>query len=239
VRIAVIQVSLQEREIMERLIEGVARFQRDVFPQKQHLFQELADGQNPEALFITCADSHIIPSMITQCDPGDLFICRNAGNMVPPYGELHGGVSATIEYAVSALNVQHIIVCGHSDCGAMKGILHPEAVASMPTVKTWLSHGDVARHIVKENYPNLSGQDALRAVTEENVIAQIANLRTHPSVAARFARGTIGVHGWVYDFRTAHVSAWDPQSGRFIPIEQYTLPRSVARSRIFSTSAAD
>src|SRR5688572_19481788 len=183
---------------MERLIQGVAKFQRDVFPEKQQLFEELASGQSPEALFITCADSRVVPDLITQTNPGDLFICRNAGNMVPPYGELHGGVSATIEYAVCALNVQHIIVCGHGDCGAMKGILHPEAVAHMPTVRTWLSHGEVARHVVKENYPNLSGDDALRAITEENVIAQLAHLRTHPSVAARLARGTIGVHGWVY-----------------------------------------
>jgi carbonic anhydrase len=222
---------------MERLIEGVTKFQRDVFPQKQSLFQELAGGQHPEALFITCADSRIVPSLITQCDPGDLFICRNAGNMVPPYGELRGGVSATIEYAVCALNVQHIIVCGHSDCGAMKGILHPEAVEQMPTVKTWLSHGEVARHIVKENYPDLSEADALRVVTEENVVAQIAHLRTHPSVAARLARGTISVHGWVYDFRTGHVGAWDPESGRFVPLEDYKLSCSTPRSRIFSSAA--
>jgi carbonic anhydrase len=221
---------------MERIIEGVVKFQRDVFPQKQHLFQELADGQNPEALFITCCDSRIVPSMITQTDPGDLFICRNVGNMVPPYGEVHGGVSATIEYAVSALNVQHIIVCGHSDCGAMKGTLHPEKVAHLPTVKTWLSHGEVARHVVKENYPDLSEADALRVITEENVVAQLANLRTHPSVAARIARGTIGVHGWVYDFRTGHVSAWDQQRNRFVPIEEYKVP-TYSRSRIFSTAA--
>ena len=221
---------------MERLIQGVARFQRDVFPEKQQLFEDLADGQYPEALFITCADSRIEPTLVTQTNPGDLFICRNAGNMVPPYGELHGGVSATIEYAVCALNVQHIIVCGHSDCGAMKGILHPEKVASMPTVKTWLSHGEVARHVVKENYPDLSEADALRAVTEENVIAQITHLRTHPSVAARLARGTIAVHGWVYDFRIGEVTAWDPHIGRFIPIEQYTLPLSATRSRVFSAA---
>ncbi len=221
---------------MERLIEGVAKFQREVFPQKQQLFEELAGGQSPEALFITCADSRVEPSLVTQSNPGDLFICRNAGNMVPPYGELHGGVSATIEYAVRALNIQHIIVCGHSDCGAMKGILHPEKVAHLPTVKTWLSHGDVARYVVKENYPDLSEEDAVRAITEENVVAQLANLRTHPSVAARLARGTIGVHGWVYYFRTGQVTAWDQQSNRFVPIEEYKQP-SYSRSPIYSIAA--
>src|SRR3982751_6268271 len=116
---------------MERLLKGVSTFQREVFPQHRELFERLAAKQNPMALFITCADSRVVPDLITQSDPGDLFICRNAGNMVPPYGEMNGGVSATIEYAVVALNIRHIIVCGHSDCGAMKGVLHPEAVEQM------------------------------------------------------------------------------------------------------------
>jgi carbonic anhydrase len=223
---------------MDRLVQGVAKFQREVFPQKQQLFEELAGGQNPEALFITCADSRIVPDLIMQTNPGDLFICRNAGNMVPPYGELHGGVSATIEYAVRALNVEHIIVCGHSDCGAMKGILHPELVADMPTVQTWLSHGEVARRMVTENYPNLPEAAKLDVITEENVVAQLEHLRTHPSVAARLARGTLSIHGWVYDFRTSHVSAWDAPKGRFVPIEEYSLVSSVPRSRLV-TSAAD
>jgi carbonic anhydrase len=223
---------------MERLIQGVAKFQRDVFPEKQQLFEELSNGQSPEALFITCADSRVVPDLITQSNPGDLFICRNAGNMVPPYGELHGGVSATIEYAVCALNVKHIIVCGHSDCGAMKGILYPEKVADLPTVKTWLSHGEVARRMVKENYPNLPEHAALEVITEENVVAQVEHLRTHPSVASRLARGRIAIHGWVYNIRTSHVSAWDAQKGRFVPLEQYCLIDSAPRSRIL-TSAAD
>jgi carbonic anhydrase len=222
---------------MDRLIQGVAKFQRDVFPDKRHLFQQLADGQNPEALFITCADSRVVPDLITQCNPGDLFICRNAGNMVPPYGELHGGVSATIEYAVCALNIRHIIVCGHSDCGAMKGILHPEALADMPTVKTWLSHGEVARRMVKENYPNLTEKAALHVITEENVVAQLEHLRTHPSVASRLARGTIAIHGWVYDFRTGDVTAWDAPKGRFVPVQQYCLTNSVPRSRLIASAA--
>jgi carbonic anhydrase len=223
---------------MERLIQGVVKFQREVFPAKEALFQELADGQSPEALFITCADSRVVPSLITQCNPGDLFICRNAGNMVPSYGELHGGVSATIEYAVCALNVKHIIVCGHSNCGAMQGILHPEKVADMPTVKTWLSHGEVARRVVKENCPNLSEEAALQMITRENVVAQLAHLRTHPSVASRLARGAISLHGWVYDIGSSGVEAWDPAQGGFIPLEQYCLNSAVPRPRIF-TSAAD
>src|SRR3954451_19379403 len=158
---------------MERLVQGVSKFQREVFPRQRELFEQLAAKQNPQALFITCADSRVVPDLITQADPGDLFICRNAGNMVPAYGETNGGVSATIEYAVVALNIRHIIVCGHSDCGAMKGVLHPEAVKDMPTVRTWLSHGEMARRIVVEGYPELSEEHALNALVSENVVAQL------------------------------------------------------------------
>jgi carbonic anhydrase len=113
---------------MDRLLRGLSKFQKEVFPEQKHLFHQLAASQSPETLFLTCADSRVVPSLITQSDPGDLFICRNAGNMIPPYGEMTGGVSATIEYAVVALGVKHIIVCGHSDCGAMHGVLTPEKV---------------------------------------------------------------------------------------------------------------
>jgi carbonic anhydrase len=219
---------------MERLIRGVTKFQREVFPHKEDLFAELAGGQNPEALFITCADSRIVPELITQTNPGDLFICRNAGNMVPAYGELHGGVSATIEYAVCALNIQHIIVCGHTDCGAMKGILYPDMVAEMPTVKTWLNHGEMARRVVKENYSNLAEDAALHVITEENVVAQLAHLHTHPSVAARVARGKISLHGWVYHIRTGQIDAWEPERGRFVPIHQYSMTTATPRPRILA-----
>ena len=165
-----------EGVFMQRLLDGVSRFQREIFPRRKILFERLAEQQHPEALFITCADSRVVPDLITQSEPGDLFICRNAGNMVPPYGEAHGGVSATIEYAVCVLDIQHIIVCGHTDCGAMKGILHPEMLAEMPTVKSWLSHGELARRVVKENYPNIFEDEKLRVLTDENVVAQLDHL---------------------------------------------------------------
>lgn len=206
---------------MERLLEGVKKFQQDVYPQHVELFEELATAQYPRILFITCADSRVVPDMITQSKPGELFICRNAGNMVPPYGELHGGVSATIEYAVLALNIKHVVVCGHTDCGAMKGVLHPEMVANLPTVKTWLNHGEPARRIVADYYPDLSETEKLPLLTEENVVAQLENLRTHPSVASRLAGGDISLHGWVYDIGHGKVRAWDPVEKSFIPIEQY------------------
>jgi carbonic anhydrase len=209
---------------MERIIEGVARFQAEVFPGLQLHYHQLASQQRPEALFITCADSRVVPDVITQASPGDLFICRNAGNIVPSYGEMHGGVSATIEYAVSALDIQHIIVCGHSDCGAMKGILHPEKLGDMPAVTTWLRYGDVARRVVRETQGELPDTELLPRVTEQNVIAQLANLRTHPSVAARLAQGSLQLHGWMYHIATGLVESYDPSERRFLPLRSTNTP---------------
>lgn len=214
---------------MERILDGIRQFRRDVFPSRKDLFEQLAGGQSPQALFITCADSRIVPDMITQSEPGDLFICRNAGNIVPHYSEVSGGVSATIEYAVSALKVNDVIVCGHTDCGAMKGILKPELLSEMPSVKNWLAHGDIARAVVKENYPTLSPEEQLRVVTQENVIAQLSQLSTYPCIAARRAKGAIQLHGWVYNIRTGEVTAWDEPSGRFVPIEEYKPVRVTSR----------
>jgi carbonic anhydrase len=217
---------------MKNFIDGFIRFKRDVFPKRKQLFERLAGAQSPEALFITCADSRIVPDLIMQTEPGDLFICRNAGNIVPPYGEVQGGVSATIEYAVAVLNVSHIIVCGHTDCGAMKGILKPETLDELPTVKSWLSHGELARRVVKENYPELSESAKLHVLTEENVVAQLDHLRTHPSVAARLANGRIQLHGWIYNIRAGEVHAWDAHRARYVPLEEYNLAAPRPRTRL-------
>jgi carbonic anhydrase len=209
---------------MERLLRGLSKFQNEVFPLQKHLFQQLADRQNPDALFITCADSRVVPQLITQTDPGDLFICRNAGNIVPPYGEINGGVSATIEYAVMALEVRHVIVCGHSDCGAMRAVMNPEKVERLPTVASWLRHGDLARHVVEEKYPDLDPARRLDVLIKENVIAQLHHLRTHPSVAARLATGRLAIHGWHYYIESARVEAYDAEQGRFIELQGIAPP---------------
>lgn len=201
---------------MLRLLEGLSKFQQEVYPQHREMFEDLAAGQSPEALLVTCADSRIDPCMLTQTKPGELFICRNAGNMVPAYGDSIGGVSATIEFAVTALGVKDIIVCGHSDCGAMKGLLHPEKVAKMPAVASWLKYGDAARAAALENYAHLDEQRMLETVTQLNVLAQLDNLRTHPSVSARLRRGALRLHGWVYKIGTGEVQAWDARSDRFV-----------------------
>lgn len=204
---------------MKRILDGLSRFQKEVFPEERDLFSRLASSQSPEALFLTCSDSRIVPGLLTQTQPGDLFICRNAGNIAPPHGEPAGGVSATIEYAVLALGVRDIIVCGHSDCGAMKGLMHPEKLASMPTVAAWLRHGERARFVIEENYRDLDPAARLAALTEQNVLAQLDNLRTYPSVASRLLKGALTLHGWVYDIESGAVRAYHPGEGRFLPLQ--------------------
>lgn len=127
---------------MEKLIRGIHEFQSTHFSPQRELFQRLAGGQRPDALFITCSDSRIDPSLLTQTKPGELFILRNAGNIVPPYGAANGGEGATIEYAIRALGIRDIIVCGHTHCGAMQGLLQPEALEDLPAVRSWLSHAE-------------------------------------------------------------------------------------------------
>jgi carbonic anhydrase len=194
---------------VEKFLGGVSRFQKDVYPQHQDLFEQLALGQRPEALFITCADSRIDPCLLTQTKPGELFICRVIGNIVPPYPDAVGGVSATVEYAVGVLRVPEVIVCGHTDCGVMKGALNPEALSDFPNVTAWLRYTNVAH---RQTQPT---PEFLLALTEENVAAQLKNLRSHPAVAARLEQGDLALHGWVYHIGSGTVTAYDEESRTF------------------------
>ncbi len=218
---------------MNELIGRVFSFEKTVFPNQSDLYGKLAtQGQSPKALMISCADSRVVPEHIMQAQPGDLFVCRNAGNIVPPFAQKIGGVSATVEYAVMALGVRDIIVCGHSDCGAMKAVAHPEMVAAMPNVAVWLNHSDAAQKVVADAYPGLDDAARVRAISLENVVAQIAHLRTHPSVASGIARGEIALHGWFVDIHAGQILALDGETDRFIVVRDDTpLPIAVKSGR--------
>ncbi len=168
---------------MEQLVKGFLKFRTEVFDEKKALFTRLSENQTPRALFITCSDSRVDPTLLTQTDPGELFILRNAGNMVPPYGSMQGGSTATIEYAMAVLKVPHIIVCGHTDCAVMKALLHPEDVHDLPALKEWVGQAETTRRLMREHYTNLKGNARLIKTTQENVRSQLDHLRTHPSVA--------------------------------------------------------
>jgi carbonic anhydrase len=206
---------------MQKLVNGIHEFQSEVFSEKQELFEKLADGQQPLALFITCSDSRIDPSLLTQTQPGELFIMRNAGNIIPPYGAVQGGEAATIEFAVAALKIKDIIVCGHSHCGAMAGLLHPEKLETLPAVRAWLGHAEATGRIVRENYSHIVEETARLTLTvEENVLVQLENLRTHPAVAAALGRKEINLHGWVYKFETGQVFSYSPKANEFQPLKK-------------------
>jgi carbonic anhydrase len=214
---------------MQKLVEGIHQFRHDIFSSKQRLFETLVEGQHPLALFITCSDSRIDPSLLTQTEPGELFILRNAGNIIPPYGAVKGGEAATIEYAVSVLGVKDIVLCGHSHCGAMVGLLDQPQLEKLPAVRSWLCPAESTQRIIEENYSHITDPTArLTATVEENVLVQLENLRTHPTVAAALGRDELNLHGWVYKFETGQVFGYHPQHGQFVPIEgaSFTAPSS-------------
>ncbi|MBI5513130.1 MAG: carbonic anhydrase [Deltaproteobacteria bacterium] len=204
---------------MQKLIKGLHLFQQEIFRPRREFFEQLAEGQRPEALFITCSDSRINPNMLTQTEPGELFILRNAGNIVPAFGALRGGgEEATIEYAVGVLGVRDIIVCGHSHCGAMKAVLDPPDRQAFPSLARWLTHAESTRRIILENYAHLGEVERLTATVEENALVQLENLRTHPLVAAAVARKALRLHAWVYKIETGQVFTFDPTSGQYEPL---------------------
>jgi carbonic anhydrase len=203
---------------LETLLAGVRRFRRDVYPKNRERYQKAAkEPQRPHTLFITCADSRIAPELLTQSGPGDIFVTRNIGNLVPAYGQMMGGVSAVIEYAVQALEVSQVVICGHTDCGAMKGLQHREKVATMPTVYSWLQNAEAALSVVQARGRSGNEQDQLNELIEENVLLQLNHLRTHPSVAGAVARRKLALYGWVYDLGNGHVNIFDPELHRFVP----------------------
>jgi carbonic anhydrase len=193
--------------VLAELKAGIRQFRTKVYPQQEEIYRKAAsESQAPHALFVTCADSRIDPELITQSGPGDLFVTRNVGNLIPAYGEMLGGVSAVIEYAVMALKVRHVVVCGHSDCGAMKGLLHPEALEKMPTVQRWLMNAETALSVTNSlSKPDEKPSQKMCRLTEENVLLQLQHLRTHPSVAGAIARQELTLSGWVYDIGTGEV----------------------------------
>jgi len=203
---------------MQKLIEGLHRFQSEVFSARRELFDRLSNGQSPEVLFITCSDSRINPSLLTQTEPGELFTLRNAGNLVPQYGNGTQGEDATVEFAVAGLGVKHIVVCGHSLCGAMKGLLHPEQLRALPAMQKWLRHAGRTRELIHENYQHLKDNALLTATVEENVLVQLENLRSHPAVRERLERHELTLHGWVYKIETGQVFSFQPETGQFLPL---------------------
>ncbi len=217
---------------MDKLAAGVARFQQKFYREHRDLFQTLAQRQMPKVLFLTCSDSRLDPNLLTQSMPGDLFICRNIGNIVPPHGTNDGSVASVLEYAIDVLKVSHIIVCGHSECGAMKSLLDPNDDDQVPRTTEWLRYSEVALRIASDSADQRDTREQLRFTIKQNVIAQLTNLRTYPEVSAGLLSGTLALHGWFYDIATGTVEVVAENGRDFVPLLPTSAdPRACAKSR--------
>jgi carbonic anhydrase len=204
---------IKKEHIMQALVPGLQKFSERIFPKQQDLFETLSQGQMPHTLMITCSDSRIDPNLVTQSKPGEMFVIRNAGNIIPPFGSLRGGEEAAIEFAIEGLGVTNIFICGHSHCGAVAALLKSDSeLDSLPSVKNWLHHASATKRRAQE----LPKGHTLHQVVEENVLVQVDNLRTHPSVSTALRYNRIHIYGWVYNFVKGFVMVYNPAVKRFM-----------------------
>lgn len=209
---------------MKKLIRGLDKFKQTYVSSHQELLEQLSHGQKPRVLFVTCSDSRVAPNLITDTDVGELFVIRNAGNIVPPYGAANGGEGGTIEYAINALGIEQVVICGHSNCGAMKGLLKLNKLQKdMPLVYDWLQHAEATRRMVMENYGHYEGDDLMEVLVAENVLIQIDNLKTYPCVRAKLHQGKLKIYAWIYNIETGDVLAYDARTHTYIPPEGQLL----------------
>lgn len=222
---------------MKKLIRGLREFKASYFSTHQQLFEQLSHGQKPRVLFITCSDSRIDPNLMTQAELGELFVIRNAGNIIPPFGATNGGEGATIEYAIQALDIQQIIVCGHSHCGAMKGLMKLDSLRSeMPLVHDWLKYAEATRRLVLDHYSHYEGEELLEIIIAENVLTQIENLRTYPVIRSKLYRGQLSIYAWIYQIETGEILAYDANDHGYV-LPQSQLPPSEIDNTLFDPPA--
>lgn len=216
---------------MEKLIEGVHKFRNDEFGNYRKLFRKLSqEGQNPHTLFITCSDSRVLAELITQSKPGDLFVVKNVGNIVPPTNVTGStnSTAAAIEFAVESLLVSDIVVCGHSQCGAMEALLRglPDQ-DNLPNLRDWLAVAAPVRQVLQTQYAHLrSHSEQVTAAGEENVLFALENLHSYPCVEKRLNDGSLRLHGWFFKIASAELFAFDPDSKQFLPLAADQPPSS-------------
>lgn len=212
---------------IQRLVEGVHHFQKEVFRPGEAFFRNLAREQRPEVLFITCCDARVNPNLLTQTGPGELFLVRNVGNIVPAHAAVQGAEAAAIEFAVEELQVKDIVICGHTYCGAMRALMADEQPPRLPALATWLQHAEATREIMRNKYTHLQDDALWRATIKENVLVQLEHLRGHPVVANALRDGRVSLHGWVYHLEDGGVTAYDPADGQFHAMVQATENENV------------
>ena len=208
---------------MQRLIEGVHKFRNDEFGNYRKLFRKLSkEGQNPHTLFITCSDSRVLAELITQSKPGDLFVVKNVGNIVPP-ASARGDTNSTaaaIEFAVENLRVSDIVICGHSQCGAISAMLGERPASdSTPHLRDWLKLASPVLETLKKDYAHLhAANERETAAAGENVLFGLDNLHSYSCVQERLMDGSLRLHGWFFKIATAELFAFDPETRQFSPL---------------------
>jgi carbonic anhydrase len=207
---------------MQTLLDGVHRFRGDEFGRYKQMFRRLSrEGQKPHTLFITCADSRVLAELITQSNPGDLFVIKNIGNIVPPSDLLQApnSTGAGIEFAVEILGVSDIVVCGHSQCGAIAALLGKTPADGLAHLHQWVELAAPVRQLVESKYAHLKSEDArMRVAEEENILFSIEQLRGYRCVEKKLAEGALRLHGWFFKIATGELFAYDPASKQFLPI---------------------
>jgi carbonic anhydrase len=210
---------------MQQLLDGVHRFQQREFGKYKQIFRRLSrEGQKPHTLFITCADSRVVAELITQSKPGDLFVIKNVGNIVPP-PEPDGGWNSTgagIEFAVELLGVSDLVVCGHSHCGAISALMQADGgPAELKHLRHWISLARPVREVIERNYNHLKTEaERIRAAEEENVLFSIDRLHGYPSVSKKLQDGSLRLHAWFFEIATAELFAYDPEQRQFQQITE-------------------
>ena len=219
---------------MKKLIKGIVEFRQNVRPDYREKFAQLALGQAPDALFIACSDSRVVPNLFASADPGDLFVIRNVGNLIAPadgngLSQSEASEAAGIEFALVNLAVTDIIICGHSECGAMQALLNGRHTVGPFHLRCWLRHGEAALERLEKNPgpdPTLAPQNQL---SQLNVLSQIDHLKTYPCVRERVEAGRLRLHAWWFELKNADVYAYEHSLGRFVPIDDSYAGRLLKR----------
>ena len=222
---------------MKKLVDGILEFRKNVRPSYRDTFARLALGQSPDSLFIACSDSRVAPNVFASTDPGDLFVIRNVGNLVPPCGGMHGmstadeSEAAAIEFAVNNLGVSDVIICGHSECGAMQALLNGRAKVKTPNLKAWLRHAEGALQSLERAESVGKKLEAHNRLSQLNVLLQIENLKSYPIIQERIAAKKLRVHGWWFELKVATVHYFDATSDSFVEITEKNTKRVLEDSQ--------
>jgi carbonic anhydrase len=221
---------------MKKLVKGLVEFRKNIRPNYLETFAKLALGQSPDTLFIACSDSRVVPNLFASTDPGDLFVVRNVGNIVPPchcHGTgLSGGdksEAAAIEFAVHELKVSNLIVCGHSECGAMRALLEKSMAVEMPNLAEWLLDGKKIIDRLHHDDDFAKGLAKHNRLSQLNVLQQLENLKTYPIVQQKIQEGALKLHGWWFELGQAEVYAYEEIDGKFIVIDEVEADKILER----------